>query len=36
MYRLIARQRLGKYIPAGTNARNINMSTAKQRISKQA
>jgi hypothetical protein len=32
----IARQRLDKHIPAGTNARNNRMSIARQRISKHA
>jgi hypothetical protein len=31
-----ARQRLGKHIPAGTNARNKRKSIARQRISKAA
>jgi hypothetical protein len=35
-YRSIARQRLGKYIPAGANARNNRTSIARQRISKHA
>jgi hypothetical protein len=35
-YRPIARQRLGKYIPAGVNARNNMTSIARQRISKHA
>jgi hypothetical protein len=35
-YRLIARQRLGKHIPAGANARNDRTSIARQRISKHA
>jgi hypothetical protein len=33
-YRPIARQRLGKHISAGANARNIRTSIARQRISK--
>jgi hypothetical protein len=32
-YRPIARQRLGKHIPAGANARNNKTSIAMQRIS---
>jgi hypothetical protein len=35
MHRLIARQRLGKHIPATANARN-RTSIARQRISKRA
>jgi hypothetical protein len=35
-YRPIARQRLGKHIPAGANARNNMASIAIQRISKHA
>jgi hypothetical protein len=35
-YRLIAKQRLGKHIPAGANACNNRMSVAGQRISKEA
>jgi hypothetical protein len=35
-YRPIARQRLGKHIPAGANAYNIRTSIARQRISKDA
>jgi hypothetical protein len=35
-YTAIARQRLGKHIPAQANARNYRISIAKQRISKQA
>jgi hypothetical protein len=35
-YRPIARQRLGKHISAGANARNDRMSSARQRISKHA
>jgi hypothetical protein len=35
-YRPIARQRLGKHIPAGANARNNITSIAGQRISKHA
>jgi hypothetical protein len=34
-YRLIARQRLGKNIPAEVYARNNRTSTARQKISKQ-
>jgi hypothetical protein len=33
-YRPIARQRLGKHIPAGANARKHRMSVARQRINK--
>jgi hypothetical protein len=36
MYRPIARQRLGKHIPAGANARKNSMSIARKRISKHA
>jgi hypothetical protein len=32
----IARQRLGKHIPVGANARNNKTSIARQRISKHA
>jgi hypothetical protein len=32
-YRPTARQRFGKHIPAGTNARKIMTSTSRQRIS---
>jgi hypothetical protein len=35
-YRPIARQRLGKHIPAGANARNNRMPIARQRINKHA
>jgi hypothetical protein len=35
-YRPIARQRLGKHLPARANARNIMTSIARQRISKHA
>jgi hypothetical protein len=35
-YRPIARQRLGKHIPAGANTRNNRTSIARQRISKHA
>jgi hypothetical protein len=35
-YRTIARQRLGKHIPAEANARNNRTSTVSQRISKHA
>jgi hypothetical protein len=35
-YRPIARQRVGKHIPAGANARNNRTSIARQRISKHA
>jgi hypothetical protein len=35
-YRLIARQRLGKHIPAEAQASNNRTSIARQRISKQA
>jgi hypothetical protein len=35
-YRSIARQRLGKNIPAGANASNNRTSTARERISKEA
>jgi hypothetical protein len=36
MFRPIARQRLGKHIPAGANARINRTSIARQRISKHA
>jgi hypothetical protein len=36
MYRPIARQQLGKHIPAGANARNSSTSIAKQRRGKHA
>jgi hypothetical protein len=36
LYRPIARQRLGKQIPAGANARNDRTPTARQGISKHA
>jgi hypothetical protein len=32
MYRPIARQRLGKHIPVGTNARNNRATIARQRF----
>jgi hypothetical protein len=32
MYRPIARQRLGKHIPAGANARNNRTYTARQHL----
>jgi hypothetical protein len=35
-YRPIARQQLGKHIPAGANERNNRKSIARQRISKHA
>jgi hypothetical protein len=35
-YRSIARKRLGKHIPAGTNARNNRTSIVRQRITKHA
>jgi hypothetical protein len=35
-YRPIARQRLGKHIPVGVNARNNRTSIARQRTSKHA
>jgi hypothetical protein len=35
-HRPIARQRLGKHIPAGAKARNNRTSTGRQRISKHA
>jgi hypothetical protein len=35
-YRLIARQRLCKHIPAGANARNNKTSIDWQRLNKQA
>jgi hypothetical protein len=35
-YRPIARQRLGKHIPTGVNARNNRTSIANQRISRHA
>jgi hypothetical protein len=35
-YRPITRERLGKHIPAGANARNNRTSIARQRINKQA
>jgi hypothetical protein len=35
-HRPIARQRLGKHIPAGANARNNMTSIARQRTSKHA
>jgi hypothetical protein len=35
-YRAVVRQRLGKNIPAGANARNNSTSIARQRISKHA
>jgi hypothetical protein len=35
-YRPIARQRLGKHIPSGTNARKNKKSIDRQRISKHA
>jgi hypothetical protein len=35
-HRPITRQRLGKHIPAGVNARNNRTSIARQRISKHA
>jgi hypothetical protein len=36
MYRPIARQRLGKHVPAKANARNNRTFIARQRISKHA
>jgi hypothetical protein len=36
IYRPIARQRLGKHIHAGANARNNRTSVTRQRISKHA
>jgi hypothetical protein len=35
-YRPIARQRLGKHIPAGDNARNHGTSIARRRIGKHS
>jgi hypothetical protein len=34
-YKAIARQRLGKHIPAGASARSNGMSVARQRMSKR-